>query len=619
MGTQIIKRIDLDWQSSFPHAKMLVNQEASFNHIAESGLTALIEAPTGSGKTATGYTFLSAIALRARKSPQFKGRLVYVAPNKALVGQVQNMHPDVKVALGRNEHTCSYYDGIHQADEVPCSFLVRSGRCGHYVNQETGATLEFGAEPCSYYQQIYEAKRGIGILACTDAFWLFTHLFNPKQWPQPMGLVLDEVDRLADIVRRCLSYEISDWRIERAINLLEKVGSVQVQYLSSFLRTLNRVVSKKPALEPILLDDEEIRQLFEKVGRISADVIKSDLDAAIASNKVDPMAEREILKQIETLCFDISRYVRSLGYALPNRRGKGDERKRDAPLSYAYAYHKSERDAGAHVQNKVVVCSYWVRPLIRKLFGKNTLAYSAFVGDKTILDYEAGVDFPLISLRSQFPASNARLYVPSDSPNLAYNEQDVGDMAKTLRHIAISTRRFAERGFRSLLLTVSNRERELLYVACAELKGLDAISYGSGVTARAAADRFKEGEGDALIGVLSHYGTGLDLPGKIANIVFLLRPNFPPPKDPMAQFEIRRAERIKKSHWPVWYWRAYREALNAQGRPIRSADDKGVAFFISQQFKKRLFNILPEHLESAYRSRLTWDQCEKDALKLFEE
>ena len=57
-------RVRFDWQSSFPFEtfkKMLPNQERAFAHIDESGGSALIEAPTGSGKTVIGYTFLSAL------------------------------------------------------------------------------------------------------------------------------------------------------------------------------------------------------------------------------------------------------------------------------------------------------------------------------------------------------------------------------------------------------------------------------------------------------------------------------------------------------------------------------------------------------------------------------
>src|SRR3989338_4654106 len=106
MSETITHRLaSLDWQSSFPwnlHTKIRPNQETALNFI-ESNCDATLEIPPGEGKTVIGYTFLKALA-RQGKSPLF-----FITPTKGLVEQVRKMHPDVTVALGRNEHPCLFY------------------------------------------------------------------------------------------------------------------------------------------------------------------------------------------------------------------------------------------------------------------------------------------------------------------------------------------------------------------------------------------------------------------------------------------------------------------------------------------------------------------------------
>ena len=169
----------LDLMGSFPydrHPQMRVGQRIALEHLKSTTVWPVVhQSPVGTGKTDLGYTFLKA------KEKQGAKHLLYATPNKTQVEQVQQMHPDMKVALGRNEHPCLYYKGESlKADEVPCSMLVD---CPHRVNLDTGETHTVGATPCPYLRQKYEARQG-GIVACTHAFLVFNVLLSKAFEPE---------------------------------------------------------------------------------------------------------------------------------------------------------------------------------------------------------------------------------------------------------------------------------------------------------------------------------------------------------------------------------------------------------------------------------------------------
>lgn len=113
-----------------------VSQTEMLKLVSEHG-SITIESPTGSGKTAVEYAILNAASLRGKRP------LFLITPNKTILQQISQEFPDLKIALGRNEHLCHYYDNKlpedkrPRADEIPCSLLVD---CPHRVDQATGKT-----------------------------------------------------------------------------------------------------------------------------------------------------------------------------------------------------------------------------------------------------------------------------------------------------------------------------------------------------------------------------------------------------------------------------------------------------------------------------------------------
>lgn len=569
-------------------------QQQIMEFVAGHG-SSTVESPTGTGKTAVEYAILEA----ARQ--KLSGSCFLITPNKTLVTQISQEFPGMKIALGRSEHECLYYEQPYRADEIPCSMLKD---CPHRVDQTTGETHEKGSIPCPYLLQKFQAKQG-GAVVSTMAFYLFTQLFS-HEFGERAVLVVDEAHRIADVVRNGLSYEITDWHLEQSAQLLDRINADEADVLKKFLQAIRRIAKGRGrnAGEEKLLEDDEIRRLMNILIGIDANALLKKIAQAVQRHEIDLKEDRVVLKRLETLVRDLRRYIHSFEYSLEEEGRK--------PLNYTCAFYKSEKGEHDKVQYKLVIKCYYVAPLVKKILAPFTVAFSATIGNNETFGYETGIKQPFLSLGSNFPANNTRVYLPKDTPNLAMNSRNRQDLTRTLRRIAKACVRFRQKGHRSLVVTISNTERAKFLELAGE-EGLNALSYGNGVTAREAAQQFKDGAGDTLVGTAANYSEGVDLPKQVAPVIFFLRPGYPNPRDAGTQFEERR---FGNQRWALWNWRVMQQALQVRGRNIRSRSDQGVTFFISQQFKRVLYAALPEWLEPAYRNALTFDQAIDDAEKL---
>ena len=585
---------------SFPHGKyphMRPSQQQALEILAQTTGSTTLEAPTGSGKTDIGATFLRTLQAAG------EGPLYYIVPNKALVDQVASLCPDFTRAYGRNEYDCLYYEEeAYRADDVPCLSLKA---CPHRVDQQTGLTLVEGATPCPYYQAKFEAKQA-PIVVCTFAYYLYTHLFA-RERKLPAGLVIDEVHQLAKVVRSALSYEITDLHLKRSIKLLRRIGApAEADGVQLFLDALVSTLRRKPQSQSTLLQDNEIARLMDVVGRIDANALRRLIAEGIASGQIDPVEDRTTLKQLESITYDLGRYVHSLDYALPETGRRG-------ALNYVtYAYSEEEYGDDRKAQYRLIIKAYYAAPIIRALLPERTLAYSATIGNPDIFGFETGIQFPFHSLTGSFPAENARVMMPTNTPNLSKAKRSRQDVTKTLRRVARGCKSLGERDLRCLVVVISEQEREKFLWLCND-EGISAMSYGGDVTARQALEKFKEGEGQVLVGTVANFGEGIDLPGSVAKVTFFLRPGYPSPMDPATQFEERR---FGGQRWKLWQWRAMIESLQVRGRNIRSVDDRGVTIFMSQQFRGFLYGSLPTWLRDSYRGDLTFDECIEEAIAL---
>lgn len=597
----------------FPFSKTVKeirpNQIKMEEAIAEHGCV-IIEAPTGSGKTEEEMAML-----RAAQAIGL-GPLFLIAPSKTIVQQIAERFPEVSVALGRNEHACYYYEEDKRtlpkeetqfkADEIPCSLL----NCPHRVNQETGETQDPGMAPCPYYLQKYKARQGKKIVVCTMSFYLFSVYLANEFGEQKGVLAIDEVHQIAEVIRNTLSTEISDYHISRSIEVLERVGADdEAKNLSKFLGKMISFIKHRPPCRKSLLKDAEIEQLLDLVETIDQKRLKYLIKEAVKNGTVDPKGEREVLKKIETLSRDLHRYVQSFTYSLPTQERN--------PLNYIYAYYTNEKpeDEGKKVQFKLVVKCHHVAPLIKRMLQPMTVGFSATIGQREPFQFETGIKFPVVTLSSDFPVENTAIFMPTDTPNLAVKYREKREPTKVLRRIAKACVSFKKKGFRSLVVTVSNDERDKFERLGLE-EGLDVLTYRDGFTAKEAAIAFRDGVGTTLVGTAANYAEGVDLPKQIAPVIFFLRPGYPSPDDPGVQFEERRFG-VGPS-WSVRTHRVINQALQVRGRNIRNEGDLGVTFFISQQFRNFVRGSLPEWLQNAYEGKLNFNECCEQAVKILE-
>ncbi len=572
------------------------NQLKALKKLSELDGGAIMELETGSGKTGIGITYLRAQAQHSR------GHLFYLVPNKTLADQVKKQFSDLTIVYGRNEYPCLFYtDKEVTAEESPCFFLRA---CPHRVDQTTGETKEEGAKPCPYLLAKYQAKQA-KIVVATFAFYLFTQLFS-HEFENTEAVVIDEVHQLASAFRRCLSYEISDYHLAQGIEFLQqnklKKEAVGLEHFLSTLKDIIDTKSKKQTT--VLLTDGEIVSLLRCLSRIKVQDFEDKVKNLVASLSKTELAENlETIKRLERIVKSLYRYYSSLEYSRST-----DERK---ALNYSYGYLEKDPEQSKSAY-KLIIKGYHVAPLIKKVMPDNTLAYSATIGNPEMLYFETALKLPFYTFGSDFLVEKTRIFIPTDTPNLAVNERKTKDLNKAVRSIARSAKQLAAKGMRSLIVVVSNLEKDKM-IRFTKEEGLDAVSYGNGVTPRQAAEKFKAGVGDCLIGTVSNYGEGVDLPKGIAPVIFYLRPAYPSPLDPASMFEEMR---YGGRRWAIWNWRVMIEALQVRGRNIRSSTDIGVTFFISQQFKRFVRASLPEWLDKAYVSNKTLADCIVETIKL---
>lgn len=602
---------------------MLPNQRAAFAFMNEGGKLWLAEMPTGSGKTLVGMTLLLALAERE------PGPFFYTTPTKALVEQAVKAfpHEHVGIVYGRNEYPCLYYapdeSGFRPtADDVPCSMLKgseRRGSCPHRVNQDNGTTAEEGALSCPYLMAKYLAKRQ-RVVVCTLPFYMFTQVFS-REWGTPSGLIIDEVHELADSIRRCLESEISDVHLRRCISVLKDIGAnAPADALQCFLSTMIAAIERRSKRRASILEIEDIEQLVGILLTIDERELQQSINAAIVSGVLDPTNDRVTLKKLERLVRGVGRTMRQLQYAVPS--GQYTQ-----VLNYVIATWTQGSDEmpkngnGSSVKSAnrakytLTIKPHYVVPIIRQLLGTNTLAMSATIGDSRVLISETGLSRSRFrSFPSNFPAKNTRIFMPTDTKDLAKNNRRRDDVKEMVKWIVSASLRLAcDHKIRSLVLLISEKEREL-FLRHAGIQGLAAVTYGEARTAKGAVQTFKDGEGDILLGTEAMFGKGIDLPNQIAPVTFILRPGYPNPKDPETQFLLRQLGEGR--FWGLTNWSVMINALQARGRNVRSVNDKGVTFFVSQQFRRFLLASLPEYLHPSYVGTKTFEECIAETLAL---
>jgi Rad3-related DNA helicase len=574
-----------------PRPKQIVALKA----MAESNQL-ILQAPTGTGKTALGYSFL-----KTHCSGNQNG--FYVCPNKTLVDGVVQQYPEIMPMYGRNEYPCLYYADEYQADQVPCALLKE---CPHRVNLETGETYELGAKPCPYLNAKYQSRKK-DLVACTIQYYFYEALGRQEL---PHALVVDEAHDWSNSIRSMMQYQITDYTLEEFWSLLVSVDCrTEAKYIREFCDVMVETIKQYEAgRRTSLLTDDDLRSMLKVLLKLQRSNIDDKIKKAIKEKKINPRTDREILKALDEFTGSLYKYVKSLEFAL--------EAKDRRPLSYVFGFWDKELVPGKKAQYVLNVKSYFIAALTKtKLLPEIRMSMSATIGaDPKIFMQETGITGTFIDLESDFPIENTKVFMPMDVPDLSVKGMRRNDKNRTIRQILRGVSLGKKNGIRSLIIVSSEEERRKC-IAFALEEGVEVITYSDDIKPREAVRIFRGGEGDVLVGTEMQYGQGIDLPGNVAGFTFYLRPGYASPDDPQAQFEERR---LGNSRWALWTWRVIIKMLQVRGRTIRSVTDSGCIFLMSQQFKRFTYAGLPKWLKPAYVYTKTFDECLKDGVKLLQ-
>jgi Rad3-related DNA helicase len=593
---------EMRMRRNFPFPEYRPGQSEGLHYIAYEERS-LHEAHSGFGKSrAWGFPFLKA-CIEEGNVP-----VLYTTPTKTLVRDLARHFPGAVEAYGRNENRCLYYkDEFVTAEESPCYYWRKLNKCAHAVDLETGKTLVPGAEPCPYLWRKYLVSKG-ELIVCTHSFFIANMLFDKKfRENPPYAVVIDEVHRVPEETRNILRFTITDSTLQEGVEGLSKI------HLEADLKEAFEVMDSMARLKPFkpveLLSEHENKELFSLFNRLKEKGLDKSITAALASGVFDPVKDRKTIKTLENLARDIPWWATELSYAI-----EAENRK---PENYCYMWYRKEKTARQKVTWALNICHYYVNPVIkfRILKGiKRIVAYSATIGDPNVFAIESGMDYPFHTYPPIFPVENTRIFLPTDAPNLSYRNQaqNPGNLEKAMLMIAEGCESFLEKGYRSLVGVVSEEERQKFLEMFSNK--FQIVTYGDEIRAKEAAEEFIKGRGEILLGTVANYSEGIDLPYPTAPAIFVLRPDFPKPMDPQAQFERRR---WKEDYYKLWLWRVSIRALQIRGRNIRSEKDRGVAFFISQQFEDCFKKHFPEWLKPALRKK-PYKECIMEGLEVVE-
>ena len=134
------------------------------------------------------------------------------------------------------------------------------------------------------------------------SFELYTGPAFSNDRPPAAALVFDEVHNLPDIVRRSLSYSITDHHLEQVLVMLEAINAYEeVTVLNRFYKSMIKIVKRRVSGRAELLEDAEIMELIGILDSINTTEMRKKIASAVKSQKIDAIARREILKRVETL------------------------------------------------------------------------------------------------------------------------------------------------------------------------------------------------------------------------------------------------------------------------------------------------------------------------------
>jgi len=213
------------WQNYFPYDTYREGQERAISKIIdkfENGANAIfLEAPTGAGKSAIGYTIGS-----------YFGDYYYITAQKILQEQLTRdfgenglfVKDDPMIELkGRNAYPCNYYERqLADSDIYNNRYLtddrkrVYEKRANEGINCAKGeckrrrkSKLDYCRGHCPYFNQLERAMRSNGVLMNFHSFIYQTEMV-PQRWDKKNLLIIDEAHNAEQVLMDYVSMRLTD-------------------------------------------------------------------------------------------------------------------------------------------------------------------------------------------------------------------------------------------------------------------------------------------------------------------------------------------------------------------------------------------------------------------------
>lgn len=213
-----------DWKSCFPYPEPRADQPEVIEKILQSFLDgdkrfAIIEAPTGAGKSAIGYTI-----------GRYFESYWYVTAQKILQSQLSGDfgedgtwsgdNPMIELK-GRNAYPCDYYEIAPKDPEV---FLTDDQVRRYAKNVKEGVDCATGEckrkgksklaycaknNVCPYFKQVDKAVASPAVLMNFHSF-IFQTEFVPDRWDTKKLLIIDEAHNTEQVLMDYVSFTITD-------------------------------------------------------------------------------------------------------------------------------------------------------------------------------------------------------------------------------------------------------------------------------------------------------------------------------------------------------------------------------------------------------------------------
>jgi len=501
-----------------------------------------IEAPTGAGKSAIGYT----IAQLAKNS-------FYLAPQKFLQDQLSadfgeggkhlSSYPMVELK-GRNAYPCEYYEqvlndptfSVDPGDLSRYRDLSRQdvrcdkGECKRKDESKLKYCTELGKFTCAYYLQLWKAKASNICLMNFHSF-LYQSAFSKQFGPREL-MIIDEAHGTEDVLLQFIEISLND-KDFRGIEFPELDSPAEYIEFFTDINLLERIESNLHIAK--LTEDLDAVDLWKRLQHKFSMFMKSDPSKWVCEFKVKADG---LFRSVTFKPIFVDDFVNK----------------------YLYVYADKFLFMSATILSKNIICDALAIPRD---------------------------EAKLIRVSSTFPAKNRPVYV-SDCGPITYNNKEKV-FPKLIDCVNMICKSYE--GKRGIIHTHNFEICRMLLKECdkdVRCRFLYQNSPEFSGDKRVLLEKHKNTRDSVIIAPAMH--EGLDLKDDLGRFQIICKIPYPPKNDPQI------AARMELS--PGYYsWRTVTKLLQSCGRTVRHENDRSDTYVLDSQFFRLFYQdsyLFPE-------------------------